>query len=125
MNAPVLVVEDNQALATMLRALLEQEGFAVDVARTGHQALELAAQRAPAAAIVDIGLPGLTGTSVATALRCGRRNLPLIVLSALPPRTVAEAARACGAVACFTKPFETEGLIEALHAAVRGAPAAP
>jgi DNA-binding response OmpR family regulator len=126
MDQTVLVVEDDAAIGTLLRVLLEGDGLRVDVARTGHQAMELAAEREPVVTIVDIGLPGLNGATVAVGLRCRYRRLPIIVVSALPEPAVAQTARECEATAYFTKPFETEALLAAVRRAAsrQGAEAA-
>jgi len=107
----VLVVEDDDAVANLLDTLLSELGCAVRVARTGHQALEMAAGDAPSLVILDLGLPGLYGTSVGVTLRHMHPKLPLIIVSALPDSAVAQDAWSVGAQAYFTKPFDCDQLL--------------
>lgn len=65
----VLVVEDNQDVASSLRDLVEAFGHEVDVARSGDAALEHALRNPPDVLLCDIGLPGMTGYEVARAFR--------------------------------------------------------
>jgi len=68
MPAHVLLVEDDAEGRDALAALLRFWGYAVDVAETGRQALELAA-RCPAIVVLDIGLPDMTGAAVTVAMK--------------------------------------------------------
>ena len=106
----VLVIEDDEAIALLIQTILQEAGLMVDTARTGHEALELAAATTPDLVVLDLGLPGLYGTSVAVALRQAYRKLPIIVVSALPDRTVAEDAWGIQAQGYLTKPFEPDAL---------------
>jgi two-component system, OmpR family, response regulator MtrA len=119
MAGTALIVEDDAAIGTVLRMLLEDEGLHVELAQTGHQALALARARPPVLAIVDLGLPGLYGSSVTTALRWQQRDLPVILVSALPKATLAQAASDCQAAAYLSKPFERDdrvGLVRKVRA---------
>jgi len=108
----ILVVEDDEAIAQLISQILAEEDVRVETARTGHEAMELARASQPDLVVLDLGLPGLYGTSVATALRQAYRKLPIIVVSALPPHTVSEDAWAIQAQAYLTKPFEPDHLQE-------------
>jgi CheY-like chemotaxis protein len=76
----VLLVEDNADAREALRVLLELDGYEVEVAADGARAVELARAKAPAVALIDIGLPGLDGYEVARQVRA---------LPGSPPRLVA------------------------------------
>jgi PAS domain S-box-containing protein len=65
----VLVADDNQDGADTMQILLESRGHEVYVARNGFEALEMAARVKPEVAIIDIGMPGLSGYEVATRIR--------------------------------------------------------
>ena len=69
MSAPVLVVEDDPTTSDVVRAYLEREGFAVLIARTGRQALDLARQTPPRLIILDIMIPEGDGFEVAQHVR--------------------------------------------------------
>jgi DNA-binding response OmpR family regulator len=68
-RARLLVIDDAEDSREMLRLLLEFRGYAVDTAADGYEGIALARARRPAAAVIDIGLPGIDGWSVATTLR--------------------------------------------------------
>lgn len=82
-GARVLVVDDNRDMANGLRRLLDLAGYAVEVAHDGPEALEIARQFQPASIILDIGLPGMDGYTVAATLRGEEhgRDALLIALS--------------------------------------------
>jgi CheY-like chemotaxis protein len=65
----VLLIEDNTDARDALRVLLELDGYDVEAAADGPQGLELARAKAPAVALIDIGLPGMDGYEVARKLR--------------------------------------------------------
>jgi CheY-like chemotaxis protein len=80
----VLLIEDDPAFADMYRFRLELDGYRVVEARSGPQALELAASGRPDLIFLDIKLPGLDGMAVLEALRAGddTRHIPVVILSA-------------------------------------------
>ena len=65
----VVIIEDNQDAAEVLRLLLDLNGYEVQVAHTGPEGVRLSHEWAPDVVLCDIGLPGLDGYGVATALR--------------------------------------------------------
>lgn len=112
----IMVVEDDEAIARLIHEVISEIPNArVEMCRTGHEALARAPEIQPDLVLLDLGLPGLYGTSVAVALRRTNRQLPIIVISALPGHTVAEDAWTIQAQAYLTKPFEPQ----ALHDLVR------
>jgi len=81
---PILIVDDDRALADGIRDVLETAGYATSVVTTGEQALELARLEPPALAILDVCLPGISGYEVCRALRERYGDgLPIIVVSAV------------------------------------------
>ena len=84
--APIaLVVEDDEQIAFLLRFILEREGYAVEVARDGKAALELAERLPlPALATIDVMLPYFDGCQLLRRLRAkpGWADLPVIMISA-------------------------------------------
>ena len=115
-SAPqVLLVEDDPAIVELMQLVLADEGLSVDVTRTGTRALEMARQRRPEVAILDLGLPEMYGKTLGKNLRQLYPDLPLLVVSALPSNAVAQDAWEMGAFSYITKPFE----LDALSAAVK------
>jgi two-component system phosphate regulon response regulator PhoB len=84
MKPLVLVVEDEKALATMLRYNLEKEGFAVSTADDGEEALARIGERKPDAVLLDWMLPLVSGIEVCRQIRRnpGLRDLPVLILTA-------------------------------------------
>src|SRR5271154_7240854 len=80
----VLIVEDEAPLVTMLRYNLEREGFAVDAATDGEEALLRIAERRPDAVLLDWMLPLVSGLEVCRQIRRSpsSRALPIILLTA-------------------------------------------
>src|SRR3954454_18678265 len=80
----VLIVEDEEALCTLLRYNLEREGYRVHEARNGEDALSLAAESPPDLVILDWMLPELPGIEICRRMRARgeSRNVPIIMLTA-------------------------------------------
>ena len=78
----LLVVEDDAKLARVLARGLRQEGYHVDLARTGDDALEQATGSDYDALVLDVMLPGLDGFTVCRSLRKRDRRMPVLMLTA-------------------------------------------
>ncbi len=92
----VLIVEDEEALTTLLRYNLEAEGFSVDSAARGDDAELLLAERTPDLVLLDWMLPGLSGIELCRRIRARRETerLPVIMLTARARRATGCAASA-------------------------------
>ena len=122
----ILVVEDEQRLAAGLRAGLEAEGFAVDVASNGVDGLWLARERPPDAIVLDIMLPGLNGYVLCRTLRAEENWTPILMLTAKDGEWDQVEALDTGADDYLTKPFSHAVLVARLRALMRrGAPERP
>jgi DNA-binding response OmpR family regulator len=122
----LLVVEDEARLAAALRRGLAAEGFAVDVASTGPQGLELARHGEYDAMILDVMLPGLSGYQLVRVLRQERNWLPVLMLSAKDGEYDQADGLDCGADDYLTKPFSYVVLVARLRALLRrGTPERP
>jgi len=116
----VLVCDDEQQILRALRVILRDAGFEAVTASTGEEALDLAAVRPPAAAIVDLMLPDLDGVQVTERLR-EWSDMPIIVLSAVGEEDAKVRALAAGADDYVTKPFGPPELVARLQAVLRRA----
>jgi two-component system KDP operon response regulator KdpE len=116
----VLVCDDEPQILRALRVILRDAGFDALPAENGEQALDLAAVRAPDAAILDLVLPDIDGVEVCKRLREWSK-LPIIVLSAVGEEDVKVRALAAGADDYVTKPFSPRELIARLQAVLRRA----
>jgi len=79
----ILLVEDNRSYADTLRTNLEVEGHEVVVAGSGPEGLEMAKQISPDLIILDLMLPGMNGFTVLQRLRETRRDMPVLIMTAL------------------------------------------
>jgi two-component system OmpR family response regulator len=115
----VLVVEDAVRMATLLRRGLEEEGYAVDVATTGPDAVWQGVETAYDAIVLDVMLPGIDGFEVCSRLRAAERWAPVLMLTARGD--VADRVRGldAGADDYLTKPFSFAELAARLRALVR------
>jgi two-component system, OmpR family, KDP operon response regulator KdpE len=116
----VLVIEDEAPLRRALRIFLEAHDYAVVLAASGREGLDLAAHEHPDVVILDLGLPDMDGVSVAAALR-GWSTVPIVVLSARDAEPVKVAALDAGADDYVTKPFAMNEFLARLRAALRRA----
>jgi two-component system KDP operon response regulator KdpE len=116
----ILVIEDEAPLRRALRIFLEAHDYAVVLAASGREGLDLAAREHPDVVILDLGLPDMDGVSVAAALR-GWSAVPIVVLSARDAEPVKVAALDAGADDYVTKPFAMNEFLARLRAALRRA----
>jgi len=116
----VLIIEDNEDAADVLRMLLELEGHQVEVAGDGNTGLALAMEGRFDAVVCDIGLPGLDGFELMTRLRAASPEIrPLsVALSGYGQPSDRERALAAGFDRYLVKPVGPGVLVEALAAAV-------
>jgi two-component system CheB/CheR fusion protein len=118
----VLVADDNADAAWGLAKLLELAGFRTLLARSGEEALRLAAEHHPAVALLDIGMPGLSGHDVARRLRAepwGRR-MALIAATGWGQDTDVQASLEAGFDAHLTKPLNVARVQELVDGLVAG-----
>jgi two-component system KDP operon response regulator KdpE len=116
----VLVVDDEAPIRRALAANLRARNYDVDLAVTGEQALELAAQKHPDVVVLDLGLPGIDGIEVVRGLR-GWSNVPIVILSARGAEAQKVAALDAGADDYVAKPFGMDELLARVRAALRRA----
>ena len=116
----VLVVDDEPQILRALRIILRDAGFEVLQAATAEEALDVAALKPPAAAIVDLVLPDRDGVYVTEQLRQWS-TMPILVLSAVGEEDEKVRALAAGADDYVTKPFGPRELVARLQAALRRA----
>src|ERR687894_887813 len=118
----VLVVEDDVKMAALLRRGLTEEGLSPDVARTGDDALWMAAATDYDAIVLDVMLPGIDGFEVCRRLREAGVWSPILMLTARDAVRDRVAGLDRGADDYLTKPFSYAELLARLRALFRRGP---
>src|SRR3954447_14701218 len=118
----VVVVEDDPLQAESLAFILRQEGYVVELAATGAEAVVLARnQPAPDVILLDVALPDLSGIEVARRLRAGS-TVPIIMLTARRNEIDKITGLDAGADDYVTKPFSHAELLARIRAQIRRGP---
>jgi two-component system response regulator RegX3 len=124
----ILVVEDEESFSDALSFLLRREGFEVSVAGTGPDALVEFDRSGADLVLLDLMLPGLSGTEVCRAIRT-RSQVPVIMLTAKDGEVDKVVGLEIGADDYVTKPFSSRELVARIRAVLRrrgdAEPAAP
>ncbi|MEM8772040.1 MAG: phosphate regulon transcriptional regulator PhoB [Pseudomonadota bacterium] len=120
-NTQILIVEDEDALSTLLEYNLGKENFSVSVAADGEEAMLKIDENAPDLIILDWMLPKVSGIEVCRRLRAKpeTRNIPIIMLTARSEETDRIRGLETGADDYLTKPFSTNELIARVRAVLR------
>ena len=123
MTPHVLIVEDEEALVTLLTYNLDREGFSTAVARDGDEALLKARELPPDLILLDWMLPLTSGLEVCRQLRRGRetRAIPIIMLTARAEETDKLRGLESGADDYVVKPFSPKELVARMRAVLRRA----
>jgi DNA-binding response OmpR family regulator len=121
MAATILIVEDEFAVARGIQYALQQEGYAVTVARSGEEAIEIAGREAPDLLLLDVRLPGIDGFEVLRRLRASGSKAPVLVLTARDDEFDKVVGLELGADDYVTKPFGLRELLSRVRALLRRA----
>lgn len=115
----ILLVEDEEDLASALKDNLELENFSVSLANTAEDALRAVAREEPSLILLDIMLPGMSGFDFCRNLRARDINIPIIILSARSAELDKVLGLELGADDYVTKPFGVRELIARVKAVLR------
>ncbi len=117
-GSPILVVDDDHHLRQTIQWMLEEEGFEVQTAEDGKEAVEQAIAIQPALIVLDMDLPLLDGSEVAIQIRAHYGTaVPIMLITA--DGQAEEKSRLVGAVSYLRKPFDFDDLIHAVQQALR------
>ena len=114
----VLIVEDETALAEPLAFLLQREGFEVRMAADGQEALAEFSQAEPDIVLLDLMLPGMSGTEVCKNIRL-KSSVPVIMVTARDTEIDKVVGLEIGADDYVTKPYSSRELIARIRAVLR------
>lgn len=120
----VLIVEDETQVARLIELELGYEGYQVDIAKNGKEALEKVERFKPDLIILDWILPEVDGLEVTRRIRSDGNDVPLIVLTAKDTLSDRVMSLDSGADDYITKPFATEELLARIRAVIRRRPQA-
>jgi DNA-binding response OmpR family regulator len=116
----ILIADDNQDLAKIMRVVLTDAGFEVHAVYSGKDTLDWLARNTPDVLILDLMMPDVSGFTILRQLRASEsaNPLPVIVLTArLDPEARAE-SQSAGANAFVTKPLNSKALVEQVRQAL-------
>jgi two-component system response regulator RegX3 len=114
----VLVVEDEESFSDALSYMLRREGYEVEVAPTGTEALSTFDRNGADLVLLDVMLPGLSGTEVCRELRA-RSHVPIIMVTARDAEVDKVVGLELGADDYVTKPFSSRELVARIRAVLR------
>ena len=115
----VLVVDDEENIAELLRMALRYEGWDVEVALTGSRAVNTAKKQRPDAVVLDMMLPDFDGMEVLRRLRTDQTDVPVLFLTARDSVEDRVAGLTAGGDDYVTKPFSLEEVVARLRALMR------
>lgn len=113
----VLVADDEPNIVISLEFLMKREGYAVQVARDGEEALEAVRRDRPDLVLLDVMLPDADGFDILMRMRQhpALKNMPVIMLTGKATRQAVIKGMAAGADGYLTKPFEPESVMRAVR----------
>ena len=114
----VLVVEDEESFSDALSYMLRREGYEVEIAGTGTEALQIFDHSGADLVLLDLMLPGLSGTEVCRELRT-RSHVPIIMVTARDSEVDKVVGLELGADDYVTKPFSSRELVARIRAVLR------
>jgi len=120
----VLIVEDEQQVARLIELELSYEGYQVEIAKSGKEALERTEKFKPDLIILDWVIPEMDGLEVTRRIRSDGNDVPVIVLTGKDGLTDKVNSLDSGADDYITKPFATEELLARIRAIIRRRPQA-
>ncbi|MDI6751360.1 MAG: response regulator [bacterium] len=121
MAKKILIVDDDQDIVEILKALLETEGYDVIEAFDGKEGIDKAYQHMPHLILLDIMMPVLDGWQVCQRLKACKKtsNIPITIITAKAEQEDRNRAKKEGADDYITKPFQPEDLILRVQKSIR------
>lgn len=117
--APIVyIVDDDPSVRRALRRLIRHEGLDVETSETAGEFLASEHSRRPACLILDVRLPGMSGTDLQSRLAASEPDLPIVVVTAHAQEEIRCRMLAVGAVAVLSKPFDDDALLAAVRRAL-------
>ena len=113
----IVVVDDDAATLRIVELLLDRNGYTVKTANSGESALTLLRETVPAAMILDVNMPGMSGFDVCQIIKRDERfdKIPVILLTAQSTPQDFKTGHDAGAVIYMVKPFKPERLLQVIR----------
>jgi DNA-binding response OmpR family regulator len=124
LNGVAVVIEDDEAISTLVAGYLEQAGFDVIRESTGRGGLDAVGRRQPRFVVLDLGLPDVDGFELCRELR-GGADVPILILTARDEEADRIIGLELGADDYLTKPFSPRELVARIRAVLRRAEPGP
>lgn len=119
MQKKILIIEDEQSIATLLSYNLTQAGYQTIIANDGKEGFELALKEAPSLIVLDIMLPSMDGVEICKELRLQKMTTPIIMLTARDDEFDKVLGLELGADDYMTKPFSPREVVARIKAVLR------
>src|SRR5688572_8112419 len=121
MTGRILIIEDDPDIAESLRYNLDRAGMRTEIAESGEKGLRLALNQAPSLILLDLMLPGLSGTELCRRVRRepATEKTPIIILTAKASESDKISGLELGADDYITKPFSVKELLARVRAVLR------
>jgi len=114
-HARILIVDDDESIRTVLSTILSDEGYSVDMARTGKEAVKKSNPRLYNLALIDIRLPDTEGTTLLTRIKKASPRMRKIIITGYPSLQNAVDALNKGADAYVMKPFDMRKVLATIE----------
>ncbi len=115
----VLVVDDEEIMRDVLETLLSAEGYRVDLARTGEEAIEAFGRRTFDVVLMDVSMPGIGGISTLEELLKMDAEAVVVMITAYATFDTAVSAWQRGAAGCIRKPFHNEEILKTVASGIK------
>jgi FixJ family two-component response regulator len=115
----VSVVDDDESVRESLPDLIRQFGFAAQAFSSAEAFLQSDVLNQTSCLLLDIAMPGMSGTELQKELLRRRQAIPIVFVTATDDRTLRPRVISQGAVECLFKPFSETALLDAINAALR------
>ena len=114
-HARILIVDDDESIRTVLSTILSDEGYSVDMARTGKEAVKKSNTKLYNLALIDIRLPDTEGTTLLTRIKKASPRMRKIIITGYPSLQNAVDALNKGADAYVMKPFDMRKVLATIE----------
>ena len=114
----ILIIDDDDDARRSLKIILETMGYTVEMAGTGHAAIEMAQSRLFNLALMDIKLPDVEGIELIPALKAIQPDIAIIMVSGYSSEEIVVSALNAGASDYFIKPLNLNALMESINHAL-------